>query len=119
MPFETVYGMSHRKIPQFSDREKSKIVPNLGIFGRPIADGLVEVKCVNRLMLERVAYQYNFGPVGYESVPEPMGNIASATLAVGRRWGTLLWGRLSRFGLWFSKLVMRLPGRSSKLNHGK
>jgi hypothetical protein len=65
MPFETIYGISHRKLSRYSDRERSKVVPNIAIFGKPIADGLVEVKCINRLRLEQVAYRYHFGPVGY------------------------------------------------------
>ena len=65
MPFETVFGISHRKIDRFADRERAKTVPNMAVFGRPICEGLVEVKCINSLRLERVAYRYHFGPVGY------------------------------------------------------
>jgi hypothetical protein len=68
MPFETLLGISHRRIPRFADREKSKIVPNLAIFGRPINDGKVKVKSINRLILARVDYELRFGPVGYKWV---------------------------------------------------
>ncbi|MGY2808687.1 hypothetical protein ACVIHF_005417 [Bradyrhizobium sp. USDA 4506] len=64
-PLETVFGISHRAIAQYSEREKSKTIPNMAIFGRPIKDGAVAVKCLNRLRVERVAYRYHFGPVGY------------------------------------------------------
>jgi len=64
MPFETAYGISHRIFPQFTDREKSKIIPNLALFGRPVADGVVGVQCINKLILSRVDYGYHFGPVG-------------------------------------------------------
>lgn len=64
MPFETMLGISHRRIPQFADREKSKIIPNLALFGRPIEHGRVDVKCINRLVLSCVAYGIHFGPVG-------------------------------------------------------
>jgi hypothetical protein len=93
MPFETVYGISHRQIPAFSDREVSKIVPNLAILGQPIADGLVQVKCINRLMLERVAYQAYFGPVGYgeasveHDVPAPpVGHVTRLILWLRGKW---------------------------------
>jgi hypothetical protein len=66
MPFETVTGISHRRIPTLADYERSKIVPNLAIFGRPIRDGIVEVKCINKLVLTRVEYDFHFGPVGYQ-----------------------------------------------------
>jgi RES domain len=69
MPFETVFGISHRKIDRFTDNERAKTVPNIAVFGRPISEGLVQVKCINRLRLERVAYRYHFGPVGYHPHP--------------------------------------------------
>jgi hypothetical protein len=64
MPFETVLGISHRKIPILVDREKSKIIRNLAIFGRPVEEGRLQVKCVDRLILNQVSYVVNFGPVG-------------------------------------------------------
>ena len=64
MPFETVYGISHRRMEQLSNYEKSKIIPNLALFGRPIEQGSVEVKCINKLILSRVEYNFMFGPVG-------------------------------------------------------
>jgi hypothetical protein len=65
MPFETVYGISHRRIAQLADREKSKTIPNLALFGRPIEQGHVGVRCINKLILRRVEYDTHFGPVGY------------------------------------------------------
>jgi hypothetical protein len=64
MPFETVLGISHRKIPILVDREKSKIIRNLAIFGRPVEEGRLQVKCVDRLILNQVSYGVHFGPVG-------------------------------------------------------
>ncbi len=65
MPFETVYGISPRQIPQLADREKSKIIPNLALFGRPIEQEQIEVKCINRVILNRVEYGIHFGPVEF------------------------------------------------------
>jgi hypothetical protein len=69
MPFETIYGISHRSIPQFADRERSKIIGNLALFGRPIEQSRVRVLCINKLILNRVVYGINFGPVGCKPFP--------------------------------------------------
>jgi hypothetical protein len=63
MPVETAFGLPHRMISQFVDREKSKVLANLAIFGRPIERGTVSVRCINRLLLNRVEYGVHFGPV--------------------------------------------------------
>jgi len=65
MPFETAYGISHRRFPQLKDRERAKTIPNLALFGRPIEDGLAAVRCINRVVLSRVEYDFQFGPVRY------------------------------------------------------
>jgi hypothetical protein len=64
MPFETIYGLSSRLFPQLHDYEKSKTIPNLALFGRPIAEHNVQVRCINRLILSSVDYGFHFGPVG-------------------------------------------------------
>lgn len=65
MPFETTYGLSHRRIPQMQDYEQSKSIPNFALFGRPINESKVEVHCINKLILSHVKYGFHFGPVGY------------------------------------------------------
>ena len=64
MPFETSYGISHRCIPQFHEREQAKTIPNLALFGRPIEERKVQVRCINKLILSYVEYGFHFGPVG-------------------------------------------------------
>lgn len=64
MPFETAYGISYRRFPQLADREKSKTIPNLALFGRPIEQDLVDIRCINKLILNQVEYGIHFGPVG-------------------------------------------------------
>ena len=61
-PFETTYGMSHRRIPQYREFEDAKISPNYAIFGRPVEEGLVEVQCINKVALSTVLYSVHFGP---------------------------------------------------------
>ena len=62
-PFETTYGMSHRKLSQFKEFEKAKLTANYAIFGRPIQEGLITVSCINRVILSGVHYSVHFGPV--------------------------------------------------------
>lgn len=61
-PFETTYGISHWRIPQYREFEDSKISPNYAIFGRPVEARLVDVQCVNRVVLSTVVYSVHFGP---------------------------------------------------------
>lgn len=65
MPFETVYGVSRRRFPQLQDHEQAKIVPNLAIFGRPIEQSKIKLRCINKLILHQVEYGVHFGPVGF------------------------------------------------------
>jgi hypothetical protein len=64
MPFQTVYGISHRRIPQLQEDEQAKSIPNLALFGRPVAEGKVAATCINKLVLSRVVYDFHFGPTG-------------------------------------------------------
>lgn len=66
MPFQTVYGISHRRIPQMQDHEKAKSVPNFAIFGRPIEEKKIEILCINKVILNHVAYGFHFGPASVE-----------------------------------------------------
>ncbi|PYJ46773.1 MAG: RES domain-containing protein [Verrucomicrobia bacterium] len=68
-PFETAYGLSHRRLPHLREYEKEKTVANLALFGRPIKDGSVAVRCINKVVINRVDYRFHFGPVGCD--PEP------------------------------------------------
>lgn len=63
MPFNTTYGMSNRAIPEYRDFEQSKIVENIALFGYPIKEGKVEIKCINKITLTNVKYNIQFGPV--------------------------------------------------------
>ena len=63
MPFETTYGISLRRVRRLAQYEKSKIIGNLALFGRPVAKGDVKVKCIDRVIINRVDYGIHFGPV--------------------------------------------------------
>ena len=62
MPFQTTYGISHRRIEEFHEHEQAKTIPNLALFGRPLESGNVAVKCIDRLVINKVSYDYHFGP---------------------------------------------------------
>lgn len=63
MPFETTYGLSHRRIPQLQEYEGMKIIKNLALFDRPLLDSKIRIKCINKLVLHTVEYGVHFGPV--------------------------------------------------------
>lgn len=63
MPFETAYGISLRRMSHMREYERSKTIPNLALFGRPLESGAVKVDCINRVILHKVDYEVHFGPV--------------------------------------------------------
>lgn len=62
IPFPTVYGLSTRRLSQYREFEKSSMIQNIALFGKPIKEKKVEVKNINRLGLNRIIYDYQFGP---------------------------------------------------------
>lgn len=63
IPFETAYGFSIRQFPSAAKYATSGIFMNIGLFGQPVKDGELEVTCINRLVLDKVHYDFHFGPV--------------------------------------------------------
>lgn len=63
MPFDTVYGISIRRFPHFREQAESQIIPNVAIFGRPVAEKILIVRSKNRVILNQVQYDIRFGPV--------------------------------------------------------
>lgn len=61
-PFQTVYGITRRRFEGARNYEHSLSAPNLALFGYPIADGIVEVDTINRLVISRVSYEFHHGP---------------------------------------------------------
>ncbi|MGI3014515.1 RES family NAD+ phosphorylase [Shewanella algae] len=65
-PFETSYGLSLRRYhPEREKYAQAYTIENFALFGRPLEMGLVNVECLNRLVLTQVGYQGHFGPVTY------------------------------------------------------
>ncbi|WP_174902155.1 RES family NAD+ phosphorylase [Burkholderia pseudomultivorans] len=65
-PFETVYGLSLRRFhPQAEEYAKAYTIPNFALFGRPIEQSRVGVKCIDRIVLTQIGYLGHFGPVAY------------------------------------------------------
>lgn len=65
MPFDTIYGISIRKLPPTVEYAKSQIIQNIALFGRPIQEEIVSVQCINKLVLNKIVYDIHFGPVGF------------------------------------------------------
>jgi hypothetical protein len=65
MPFDTIYGISIRRIPQLAERAGAQMIPNIAVFGRPIHDHKVSVRCINRLIVGAAQYSLVLGPVGF------------------------------------------------------
>jgi len=64
MPCQAVvYGISNRRIPQFQQHEEAITVQNLALFGYPIRDEKIAIKCINKVTLTRVSYNFLFGPL--------------------------------------------------------
>lgn len=62
IPFETAYGASNRRFLDMHELRKNTI-SNLALFGRPIANQLVKVQCINKVILNKVEYTLHFGPL--------------------------------------------------------
>jgi hypothetical protein len=62
LPAATSYGISIRMLDSLRPYAEAQSVPNIALFGRPIKDGKVKVDCINRLFLNKVDYDYSFGP---------------------------------------------------------
>lgn len=68
IPFETVYGMSIRRIPLLKNKVKNQIIPDLALFGRPLSENKLQVECINKVVLNRVIYDITFGPAHHTSI---------------------------------------------------
>lgn len=64
-PFDTAYGISVRRFPGYAAHAKAQTIPNVAIFGKPVAQGTLRVRSINRVVLNKVEYDLVFGPVGY------------------------------------------------------
>lgn len=67
VPFDTVYGLSIRVIPQLQEYAQSQSVPNVALFGRPVREGKVTVDCINKVRINSVRYDLSFGPAFQKS----------------------------------------------------
>ncbi len=70
IPFDTVYGMSIRRIPQLKDYAQSQSIPNVILFGRPVKEEKVIVDCINKVIINRVGYDLTFGPAYHKAFAE-------------------------------------------------
>jgi hypothetical protein len=69
MPFATTFGISHRRI-QGAEYTRKNTIENLALFGRPVKDGSIAVRSINRVVLNKVVYGLHFGPVLFDTVDQ-------------------------------------------------
>lgn len=62
LPYPSVYQSLDNRIDEFREIATSGKIPNIAIFGQPIEDKRIEVLSINKLILNRVVYDYFFGP---------------------------------------------------------
>ena len=65
--FDTILGMSVRRIAQMKGYASSQIISNVAIFGWPIKDVKLQVKSINKVIMQQAGYDLCYGPVGFES----------------------------------------------------
>lgn len=70
IPFETILGMSIRRIPKMKDYAQSQIVPNVALFGWPIKEGKVLVHSIDKVVINSIKYSLSFGPAYQEALED-------------------------------------------------
>lgn len=70
VPFDTYYGISIRRLPSLREAAKAQAIPNLMLFGRPLHEQKIKIVCINKLVINKVAYDYSFGPAYLKALSE-------------------------------------------------
>lgn len=78
IPFDTIYGISIRKLPELKDYAQSQSLPNLALFGRPVRENKVNVECINKVLINRIGYDISFGPAFHQAYVEETDDKADA-----------------------------------------
>jgi hypothetical protein len=66
-PYPTIYGMSIRRLPVPKEYIQSQIIQNIALFGRPIENEIVSVNCINKVIINQVAYDLTLAPKRFGS----------------------------------------------------
>lgn len=68
IPFETIYGMSVRRLPPMAEYAETQSVPNVALFGWPVKEGKVKINSINKVLINSIKYDLSFGPAYHESL---------------------------------------------------
>lgn len=49
--------------PSFFSKIKSDSIPNIALFDYPLKNKKVEIECINKIIIDKIQYDYKFGPV--------------------------------------------------------
>ncbi|MDX9690466.1 MAG: RES domain-containing protein [Proteobacteria bacterium] len=60
---ETTFGLSNRL---YKPSSSASAIPNICVFGRPLAEGKVDLVCINRMYFTEIKYDYRFAPLKTE-----------------------------------------------------
>lgn len=60
---DTTYGICNRRIDVFQKDESNKIVQNIALFGYPIQENILNIKCISKIHLRKVQYDYSLGVI--------------------------------------------------------
>ena len=63
IPFETVIGMSNRRIDNLKNYEANKIARSIALFGYPLRDNKLNMISMNKLLLNQVKYDFTMAPL--------------------------------------------------------
>ncbi len=63
IPFETVIGMSNRRIDNLKNYEANKIARSIALFGYPLRDNKLNMISMNKLLLNQVKYDFTMAPI--------------------------------------------------------
>jgi len=68
VPFETILGMSIRRLAPLKEYAESQSALNVALFGWPIKEGKVNVHSINRVLINTIKYDLSFGPAYQEGL---------------------------------------------------
>lgn len=62
-PLETIGGVSIRMLSSLKKIVEANTKANVALFGRPVEEGKVTINCISRIVLRKVTYDFDLGPI--------------------------------------------------------
>ena len=61
--FACLNGYDGIIFPSYFSKVKTESIPNIALFKSPIKDGIVQITSINRVRINKIDYDYSFGPL--------------------------------------------------------